>query len=277
MRTHVSTALIDPEKMAMPHPRLEVAAQAEGLVDVAYTTVDSPVGKLLLATTPKGPIRVAYAIENHDRVLENLAAQVSPRMLRSAKQLDAAARELDEYFEHERKAFDLQLDLSLSRGLRQLVQRHLPEIGYGQTRSYKEVAEMGRQPEGRPCRGHRLRDQPAPGRRPLLPRAPHRPVPRRLHRRPGGQYHSARFFDDRTTTEKNQSADPWRERVESADWAAVADEIDEYGGALLPKLLTPEETVEFRELYDIEELFRSTINMGRHRFGEGQYRYFHAP
>jgi len=73
------------------------------------------------------------------------------------------------------------------------------------------------------------------------------------------------------------SADPWRERVESADWAAVTDEVNEYGGALLPQLLTDEETVEFRELYDSDELFRSTINMGRHRFGEGQYRYFNAP
>jgi methylated-DNA-[protein]-cysteine S-methyltransferase len=138
----VLSAPIDPEKLAMLHRRLEAAAQAEGLVDVAYTTVDSPVGKLLLATTPKGLIRVAYAIEDHDRVLENLAAKVSPRILRSPKQLDAAARELDEYFDHQRKAFDLQLDLSLSRGFRQLVQRHLPEIAYGQTRSYKEMAEM---------------------------------------------------------------------------------------------------------------------------------------
>ena len=73
------------------------------------------------------------------------------------------------------------------------------------------------------------------------------------------------------------SADPWRERVESADWAAVTDEVNEYGGALLPQLLTDEETIEFRELYDSDELFRSTINMGRHRFGEGQYRYFNAP
>jgi methylated-DNA-[protein]-cysteine S-methyltransferase len=138
----VLSAPIDPEKLAMLHRRLEAAAQAEGLVDVAYTTVDSPVGKLLLATTPKGLIRVAYAIEDHDRVLENLAAKVSPRILRSPKQLDAAARELDEYFDHKRKAFDLQRDLSLSRGFRQLVQRHLPRIGYGQTRSYKEIAEM---------------------------------------------------------------------------------------------------------------------------------------
>lgn len=76
---------------------------------------------------------------------------------------------------------------------------------------------------------------------------------------------------------KTPSADPWRERVESADWAAVTDEVNEYGGALLPQLLTDEETVEFRELYDSDELFRSTINMGRHRFGEGEYRYFNAP
>lgn len=80
-----------------------------------------------------------------------------------------------------------------------------------------------------------------------------------------------------TAKKANHRADPWRGRVESADWSAVADEINEYGGALLPQLLTPEETVEFRGLYDSEDLFRATIDMGRHRFGEGQYRYFHAP
>lgn len=80
-----------------------------------------------------------------------------------------------------------------------------------------------------------------------------------------------------TNEKKNQATDPWLGRVESADWSAVADEINEYGGALLPQLQTPDETVAFRELYASDELFRSTINMGRHRFGEGQYRYFHAP
>lgn len=138
----VPAAPIGPETLATLHRRLEAAAQAEGLVDVAYTTVDSPVGRLLLATTPRGLIRVAFAIEDHDQVLESLAAKVSPRILRAPRQLDAAARELDEYFDHKRLAFDLALDLSLSRGFRQLVQRHLPEIGYGQTRSYKEMAEM---------------------------------------------------------------------------------------------------------------------------------------
>ncbi len=122
--------------------RLGLAAEAEGLLDIAYMTVDSPVGPLLLAATPIGLVRVAYDAEDHDRVLETLTRQISPRVLRAPKRLDAAARELDEYFARKRRAFDLPLDLSLSRGFRQLVQRHLPEIGYGQTRTYGQVAQL---------------------------------------------------------------------------------------------------------------------------------------
>ncbi|TQS42484.1 methylated-DNA--[protein]-cysteine S-methyltransferase [Cryptosporangium phraense] len=132
----------DVEKLKMLHRRLEIEAEAQGLVDVAYTTVDSPVGELLLAATPKGLVRIAYTVEDHDRVLESLAEKLSPRILRSPKRLDLARRELDEYFGNRRKRFDLPLDLSLSRGFRQLVQQHLPDIAYGQTRSYREMAEM---------------------------------------------------------------------------------------------------------------------------------------
>ena len=136
------TSPSDAGTLARLQARLERAAEAEGLLDVAYTTVDSPVGALLLAATPKGLVRVAYDIEDHDRVLDTLAQRLSPRVLRSPKRLDAAARELDEYFGGRRQAFDLPLDLSLSRGFRQLVQRHLPEIGYGQTRTYGQVAAL---------------------------------------------------------------------------------------------------------------------------------------
>jgi hypothetical protein len=71
--------------------------------------------------------------------------------------------------------------------------------------------------------------------------------------------------------------DPWRDRVGSGDWEAITAEVNEYGGALLPRLLTEAECVELRGLYERDDLFRSTITMGRHRFGEGEYRYFHAP
>ena len=139
-----------PEEFAaleLLHQKLEQAATAADLVDVAYRVIDSPLGKLLLAATPAGLVRVAFANENHDLVLEQLAAKLSPRVLRAPRQLDPAARELDEYFEGTRRAFDLPLDLSLSKGFRQLVQQHLPEIGYGQTRSYKEMAEMVGSPQ----------------------------------------------------------------------------------------------------------------------------------
>jgi methylated-DNA-[protein]-cysteine S-methyltransferase len=132
----------DADTLLRLRDRLGLAADAEGLLDIAYTTIDSPVGTLLLAATPKGLVRVAYEIEDHDRVLDTLAQRLSPRVLRAPKRLDPAARELDEYFGRQRRVFDVPLDLSLSKGFRQLVQRHLPEIGYGQTRTYKQVAEL---------------------------------------------------------------------------------------------------------------------------------------
>jgi methylated-DNA-[protein]-cysteine S-methyltransferase len=142
---------ISPDHLASPddavtlsrlRDRLGIAAEAAGLLDVAYTTVDSPVGPLLLAATPHGLVRVAYDVEGHDRVLDTLSHRISPRVLRAPRRLDAAARELDEYFGGRRRVFDLPLDLSLSKGFRQLVQRYLPGIGYGQTRTYGQVAEL---------------------------------------------------------------------------------------------------------------------------------------
>ena len=132
----------DASTLSRLRDRLGLEAEAEGLLDIAYTTIDSPVGTLLLAATPRGLVRVAYDTEDHDRVLDTLAGRISPRVLRAPRRLDAAARELDEYFGGRRRVFDLPLDLSLSAGFRQLVQRHLPEIGYGQTRTYGQVAEL---------------------------------------------------------------------------------------------------------------------------------------
>src|SRR5690348_293889 len=116
--------------------RLVAAAEAEGILDVAYRTIDSPIGSLLLAATAEGLVRVAFASEDHDDVLRRLAERVSPRVLKAPDRLSAAARELDEYFEGRRRSFDLPVDLRLAHGFRQQVLRYLPEIGYGRTASY---------------------------------------------------------------------------------------------------------------------------------------------
>jgi uncharacterized protein len=79
------------------------------------------------------------------------------------------------------------------------------------------------------------------------------------------------------TENRTRVDDPWAARVANGDWSRITDEINEYGGALLPQLLTDEETVTIRTMYADDTRFRSTVNMGRHRFGEGEYRYFNTP
>jgi methylated-DNA-[protein]-cysteine S-methyltransferase len=122
------------------HSRLQDAAAADGLLDIAYRTVDTPIGALLLATTDVGLVRVAFAAEGHDAVLATLADTVSPRILRAPARLDATARQLDEYFAHRRTGFDIAVDLRLTHGFRRTVLEHLRDIGYGGRETYADVA-----------------------------------------------------------------------------------------------------------------------------------------
>jgi methylated-DNA-[protein]-cysteine S-methyltransferase len=131
---------IDDTHLRALRDRLALDADAAGVLDVAYRTIDTPVGTLLLAATALGLIRVAFDSEGHDVVLGMLADRVSPRILNAPKRLDSAARELDEYFAGQRHTFDLPLDLSLSKGFRRAVLGYLPDIGYGHTASYGAVA-----------------------------------------------------------------------------------------------------------------------------------------
>src|SRR5690242_3753630 len=98
---------IDEQAQRRLHARLVAAAGAAGILDVAYRTIDTPVGTLLLAATGKGLVRVAYPCQDHDRVLEQLAHHVSPRLLRAPARLETAARQIEEYFAGRRAAFAL--------------------------------------------------------------------------------------------------------------------------------------------------------------------------
>jgi methylated-DNA-[protein]-cysteine S-methyltransferase len=148
--------------LAALHARLEQRAEDQGALDVAYRTVDSPVGTLLLAATGTGLVRVAYEREQFDRVLEALATRLSPRVLRAPHRLDVAARQLEEYFSGRRTAFDIPLDYALSAGFRQLVQRHLPQIPYGRTETYKEVATVVGNPKAVRAVGSACATNPLP-------------------------------------------------------------------------------------------------------------------
>jgi len=115
------------------------AASSEGLLDVAYAKIDSPVGRLILARTRKGLARLAYGDE--ERVTAELAATISPRVLEAPSALDTERRQLDEYFEGRRREFDLDLDLSLVRSpFQRRVLKSLQRIGFGEVATYGELA-----------------------------------------------------------------------------------------------------------------------------------------
>ncbi len=143
----LSPTPVSPETMTGLRERLAGAADREGLLDVAYRSVDSPIGALLLAATPQGLVRVGFAVEGHDTVLAELADRVSPRVLSAPAKLDAVAREVDEYFAGRRRTFDLPLDLRLASGFRRSVIERLADIGYGRTASYAEMAAAAGSPK----------------------------------------------------------------------------------------------------------------------------------
>ena len=151
-----------PEHLQTLQARLAAAAAREGILDIAYRTVDSPVGSLLLAATETGLVRVAYTAENHDVVLQALSDRISPRILHAPSRLDAVARELDEYFAGRRRDSEVRIDWRLSAGFRSIVLHHLPEIGYGQTASYAAVALLAGSPKAVRAVGSACANNPLP-------------------------------------------------------------------------------------------------------------------
>ena len=131
------------------HRRLEHAADTDGVLDVAYRTIDTPVGTLLLAATTVGLVRVAYDVEGHDAVLGRLADRDQPAHPALPARLDTVARQIDEYFAKRRTDFDVPVDLRLADGFRRSVIEHLRDIGYGHRESYAHGGRRGRQPQAR--------------------------------------------------------------------------------------------------------------------------------
>jgi len=156
----LSTA--DEEANARLHARLVAAAERDGVLDVAYRTIATPVGELLLAMTGQGLVRVAYPSQGHDAVLAQLATLVSPRILRAPGRLDPVALQLEEYFARRRRMFDVPLDLRLARGFRRDVLTHLQQIPYGTTESYAQVAAAAGSPRAVRAVGSACATNPVP-------------------------------------------------------------------------------------------------------------------
>jgi methylated-DNA-[protein]-cysteine S-methyltransferase len=149
-------------ELAVLKQRVARVADAEGILDVAYATYAAPVGELLLAATPRGLVKVSFDLEDPDATLERLARDVSPRVLERPERLDAARRELDEYFAGERREFGLDLDWRLSSGFRRRVLRATARIPFGGTSTYGKVAAAAGSPRAHRAAGTALGANPLP-------------------------------------------------------------------------------------------------------------------
>jgi methylated-DNA-[protein]-cysteine S-methyltransferase len=151
------------KELPIAAPELGGRAEAAGLVDVAYTSVDSPLGQLVVAATPRGLVRLSYSGPwSVDDVLEDLAARISPRVLEAPARLDPVRRELDEYFAGRRTDFDTPIDWSQLAGFTRKVLRATARIGFGETSTYAGVATRAGSPRAVRAAGNALGANPMP-------------------------------------------------------------------------------------------------------------------
>jgi methylated-DNA-[protein]-cysteine S-methyltransferase len=137
----------DPALLERLHARLEARATGDAAPDVHYRTVDSPIGRLLLAATEAGVARVAFEREGEEAVLQSLADRIGPRVLRTPRRLDDAARWFDAYFAGAHDPFSLPLDTRLARGFRLEVLGRLQQVPYGERVSYATLAAQTSSPK----------------------------------------------------------------------------------------------------------------------------------
>jgi methylated-DNA-[protein]-cysteine S-methyltransferase len=142
--------------------RVADAAASDGLVDVAVATMDSPIGELLVAVTPRGLASVAFESEDRDELLERFARELSPRVLEVAAPTDGARRELDEYFAGDRRRFDLRIDRRLIGLFAWDVLRATRRVGFGHLATYGQIAERIDRPTASRAVGRALGSNPIP-------------------------------------------------------------------------------------------------------------------
>jgi methylated-DNA-[protein]-cysteine S-methyltransferase len=147
-------------------------AESDGLIDVAYATVDSPFGEMLVARTDRGLVRVAFphrkgdSLRDWEALLEEIAEVISPRILEAPERLDDARRQLDDYFEGRLRDFDLPLDWRLTHGFHGKAIRQIARIPYGKTLTYRELAARAGNPRAFRAAGTACGANPLP---PIVP------------------------------------------------------------------------------------------------------------
>ncbi len=153
----------DPAEAAEATRRLAERAAKEGLVDIAYATLDTPLGTAMVAATDRGLVRVMLPNDSVDETLERLAADLSPRLLELPSRVDRERRELDEYFGGRRQEFELSLDWRLTTtDFYRRVLRATAKLPFGATATYAEMAAEAGNPRAYRAAGSALGHNPIP-------------------------------------------------------------------------------------------------------------------
>ena len=150
------------EQAAAAAERLVERIAADGLADIAYATLDSPLGELHAAVTRRGLVRIGFAEEGSDELAQELAQRLSARIVRAPRMLDPVRRELEEYFAGSRTRFELELDWTLIGPFARLVLARTAAIPYGSHSSYGEIAAQAGSPRGARAAGNALGSNPIP-------------------------------------------------------------------------------------------------------------------
>ncbi len=150
----------DPARVAAVVAAAMDRADAEGLVEVAWSRFDSPIGPLWAASTDEGLVTVGFGAPEEG--IDALARRISPRVVEFPRRLDGVRREFDEYFDGRRQRFDLRLDRRLSRGFRAEVLQALERIAFGQTVSYMGLADLVGNPKASRAVGTAMATNPLP-------------------------------------------------------------------------------------------------------------------
>ena len=131
----------------------------DGVVDIWWDAVESPVGALVIARTGAGVMAIGW---QPDELLDRLAAHVSPRIRRAPNALVAEHRQLDEYFEGRRRRFEVEIDWTLVRGFRLEVLQELVAVPFGQVITYTELAARTGRPRAVRAVGSAMATNPLP-------------------------------------------------------------------------------------------------------------------
>jgi methylated-DNA-[protein]-cysteine S-methyltransferase len=141
--------------------RFRAAAADEGLLDVAYDVVDTPVGELFVGVSDRGLCTISYSPEP-EQVVEHLARNFGTRILRSPRPVGEVVRQLDEYFDGKRRSFELDLDLRLTRDFGRTVLRELAQVPFGEVTTYGALAARSGKPTAARAVGTIMNRNPIP-------------------------------------------------------------------------------------------------------------------